>query len=94
MLPKCVETRYRLPHEGKSIVHSFGKLETRVHHRDGYGQCHPSESSAGDRGRRHHNRRGHVRRSEGRLITLAGTIRMGASGKTSLESPSLFTGVS
>jgi len=42
------------------------------HHRDGYGQRNPSESSARDRGRRNYHRRGHVRGPEGRLITLAG----------------------
>jgi hypothetical protein len=64
MLPKCVETIDRLPHEGKDIVRSSGKLETRVHHRHGYRLGNPPEPAEGHRGRSHHNRCGHVRRSQ------------------------------
>ena len=69
MLPKCVETIDRLPHEGKDIVRSSRKLETRVHHWHGYRFCNHPESSARDRGCSHHNRRSHVRREEFRLIS-------------------------
>ena len=64
MLPKCVETIDRLPHEGKDIVRSSGKLETRVHHRYGYRLGYPPEPASSNRCSRHHNRCGHVRRSQ------------------------------
>jgi len=82
MLPKCVETRYRLPHEGKSIVHSSGKLEIRVHHRYGYWLGYPSEPAPGYRGRSHHNRRGHVRRPE-ELVPITPGVATAMQGRGS-----------
>ena len=64
MPSKCVETIDRLPHEGKDIVRSSRKLETRVHHRDGYRLGNPPEPAPGHRGRSHHNWCSHVRRPE------------------------------
>jgi len=65
MLPKCVETIDRLPHEGKDIVRSSGKLETRVHHRDRHRLSNFAESAASDRGRCDNYRSRDVRRAQG-----------------------------
>jgi len=80
MLPKCVETIDRLPHEGKDIVRSSGKLEKRVHHRNGYRLGNPSESSARDRGRSHHNRCSHVRRAQGLTPVTSGVATTQGGG--------------
>ena len=65
MPSKCVETIDRLPHEGKDIVRSSGKPETRVHNRDRHGFGHPSEPAASDRRSRDYNRGCDVSRAEG-----------------------------
>ena len=81
MPPKCVETIYHLPQVGKEIVQPSRKLldikHNQHHNRNRYGQRHPSESSAGDRGCSHHNRCGHVRRSQGITLLQAGGASKG-----------------
>ena len=84
MLPKCVETIDRLPHEGKDIVRSSGKLETRVHHRNGYRLGNPPEPAPGHRGRRHHNRCGHVRRSQELTPVQPGVANQGRGSRTNI----------
>ena len=92
MPSKCVETIDRLPYEGKDIVRSSGKPETRVHHRDRHWLGNPPEPAPGHRGRSHHNRCGHVRRSEGLTAAQPGIASRGteAPGTIILEPLSLF----
>ena len=75
MLPKCVETIDRLPHEGKDIVRSSGKLETRVHHRNGYRLGYTAKFAASNRGSGHHNRCSHVRWSEELVLMTSGLAK-------------------
>ncbi len=93
MLPKRVETIDRLPHEGKDIVHSSRKLETRVHHWNRHRLGNNPEPSPGHRGRLDHNRCSHVRRPEGLILVPLGKAmehRAEALGETFLEPLSLF----
>jgi len=78
MLPKCVETIDRLPHEGKDIVRSSGKPEKRVHHWDRHGFGHTPEPATSNRGSRNHNRSGNVRRTEELTPVVTGLIERGS----------------
>jgi hypothetical protein len=74
MTSKRVETIDHLPQEGKKIVQPFGKPETKLHHRNGYWQCHFAKSSPGHRGSRHPYRRCHVHRAWWSLVSIRQTI--------------------
>ncbi len=87
MPSKRVETIDRLPHEGKDIVHSSRKLETRVHHRNGYWLGNPAKSPESHRGCGNHNLRGHVRRSE-ELVPLSGLAVQGRGSKRNIPGAS------
>ena len=58
------------------------------HHRDGYRLGNPPEPAPGHRGRSHHNRRGHVRRSQGLVPVISGIAsQVGGFKINHLEAP-------